>query len=90
MLFSLSSVLRNKVSTNLGAIQFATEVKPFLFAPSSDEPYEESLVVENDKPMGSKTEKAETVAKTGEAAKPKKSAPRKTAAARKPRTHLKK
>jgi len=69
---------------------FATKEKPFPFSPWPDEPHEEPLVVDNDKPMSSKTEEAETVAENGEAAKPKKPAPRKTATTRKPRTPRKK
>jgi len=65
---------------------FVTEEKPFPFSGWPDEPNEEPLVVENDKPIRSKTEEAETAAENGEAAKPKKSAPRKTATTRKPRT----
>ena len=69
---------------------FATEEKPFPFSPWPDEPHEEPLVVENDKPTSSKTEQSETVAKNSEPAKPKKPAPRKTATTRKPRTPPKK
>ncbi len=69
---------------------FVTEEKPFPFSRWPDEPHEEPLVGENDKPMSSKTEEAETVAEDGEAAKPKKSAPRKTTTTRKPRTPIKK
>jgi len=64
---------------------FANEEKPFPFSPWPDAPCEESAVVENDKPMSSKAEKAETVVEDSEAAKPKKPAPRKTAAASKPK-----
>jgi hypothetical protein len=69
---------------------FATEERPFPFSPWPDELHEEPLVVENDKPMSSKAEQSETVPENGEAAMPKKRAPRKTAAARKPRTPPKK
>ena len=70
---------------------FATEEKPFPFSSWPDEPHEEAPVDENDQPMSSKTEEAETVNESGEAAKPKKPAQRKTAATtRKPRTPPKK
>jgi len=71
-------------------LTFATEEKPFPFSPWPDEPHEEPLVVENDKPKSSKTEQSDTVAENGEAAKPKKPAPRKSATTRKPRTPPKK
>jgi len=69
---------------------FATEEKPFPFSAWPDEPHEEPLVAENDKPMSSKAEQSETVAENVEAAKPKKPAPRKTTTTRKPRTPPKK
>ena len=69
---------------------FATEEKPFPFSPWPDEPHKETLVAENDKPVSSMTEEAETAAEDGDVAKPKKPAPRKTAATRKPRVPSKK
>ncbi len=71
-------------------LTFATEEKPFPFSRWPDEPHEEPLVVENDKPMDSNPKKAEPVVENDEAAKPKKAAPRKTTATRKPRTPPKK
>ncbi len=69
---------------------FATDEKPFPFSQWPNESLEEPLVAENEKPVSGKTEHSETKAENSEAAKPKKRAPRKTTAARKPRTPPKK
>lgn len=71
-------------------LTFASEDRPFPFSSWPDEPHDKPLAIQNDNQSDGDTEQSKAETETSEAVKPKRSAARKPATARKPRTPAKK